>query len=48
MNIVNLVHIGNEVYRIDELPKEKQAEIWQRLNQQALEGIGYRKRQATA
>lgn len=47
MNIVNIVHIGNETYRMDELPNEKQNEIWQKLNQQALEAIGYRKQSTT-
>lgn len=47
MNIVNIIHIGEQTYRMDELPKEKQNEIWQKLNQQALEAIGYKK-QASA
>ena len=42
MNIVNIIHIGEQVYRMDELPKDKQSEIWQKLNQQALEAIGYK------
>lgn len=48
MNIVNIIHIGDETYRMDELPKEKQSEIWQKLNQQALEAIGYKMNQASA
>lgn len=43
MNIVNIIHIGDKAYRMDELPKERQKEIWQRLNEQALKAIGYRK-----
>lgn len=43
MNITNIVHIQGEVYRMDDLPKEQQKEIWIKLNQQALEAIGYRK-----
>ena len=42
MNIVNIIHVGNEVYRMDELPEEKQREIWRLLNKQALEAIGYK------
>lgn len=48
MNIINLIHIGDEVYRMDELPEEKQIEIWRKLNQQALEAIGYKMNQASA
>ena len=43
MNIVNIIHINGQSYRMDELPKEKQSEIWSKLNQQALEAIGYKK-----
>ena len=42
MNIVNIIHIGDQTYRMDELPEEKQNEIRIKLNQQALEGIGYK------
>lgn len=45
MNIINIIHIGDETYRMDELPEEKQIEIWKKLNQQALEGIGYKMNQ---
>ena len=48
MNIVNIIHIGDQTYRMDELPKEKQSEIWKKLNQQALEAIGYKMNQASA
>lgn len=47
MNIVNIIHINGEEYRMDELPKEKQKEIWRKLNQQALEAIGYKMDQAS-
>lgn len=42
MNIINIIHIGDETYRMDELPEEKRIEIGKKLNQQALEGIGYK------
>ena len=48
MNIVNIIHIGDQTYRMDELPKEKQSEIWKKLNQQALEAIGYKEDSAPA
>lgn len=48
MNIVNIIHIGDEEYLMDELPREKQIEIWRKLNQQALEAIGYKIQQASA
>ena len=48
MNIINIIHIGEETYRMDELPEERRREIWQKLNQQALEAVGYRKVEATA
>ena len=48
MNIVNIVHIGDKSYRMDELPEEKQREIWRLLNKQALEGIGYKIQQDSA
>lgn len=48
MNIINIIHIGEETYRMDELPEERRKEIWQKLNQQALEAVGYRKAEATA
>lgn len=48
MNIVNIIHIGEQIYRMDELPKEKQIEIGQKLNQQALEAIGYRMNESSA
>ena len=48
MNIVNIIHIGDKEYRMDELPKEKQREIGEKLTRQALEGIGYKMNQASA
>lgn len=47
VNIVNIIHIGDETYRFDELPKEMQSEIQQRLNMQALESIGYKMQKAS-
>ena len=48
MNIVNIIHIGDQTYRMDELPEEKRIEIGKKLNQQALESIGYKMNQASA
>ena len=42
MNIVNIIHIGDKTYCMDELPEEKQREIGRLLNKQALEAIGYK------
>ena len=42
MNIINIIHIGDQTYRMDELPEEKRIEIGEKLNQQALEAIGYK------
>jgi hypothetical protein len=47
MNIVNIIHIADTEYRMDELPKEKQNEIRRMLNQQALESIGYKRNQVS-
>lgn len=47
MNIVNIIHIGEKAYRMDELTEKEQREIWQKLNQQALECIGYKMQQAS-
>lgn len=47
MKIINIIHIANEEYRMEELSKEKQIEIWKKLNQQALEAIGYKINQAS-
>ena len=48
MNIVNIIHIGDQTYRMDELPEEKRIEIGKKLNQPALEAIGYKMNQASA
>lgn len=45
MNIVNIIHIGDKSYNMDELPEEIQKEIGWRLNKQAMEAIGYRMRE---
>ena len=42
MNIVNIIHIGDQTYRMDKLPEEKQHEIGRLMNKQALEAIGYK------
>lgn len=47
MNIINIIHIGDQTYRMDELPEETQIKIWRKLNQQALEAIGYKMNQAS-
>lgn len=43
MNIVNLIHIGDEVKNLDTMSQEERKEIARALNRQALEAIGYRK-----
>lgn len=48
MNIVNIIHIGDQTYRMDELPKEKQREIGEKLTRQSLQAIGYKINQASA
>ena len=48
MNVINIIHIGEEAYRMDELTEERRREIWQKLNQQALEAVGYRKAETKA
>lgn len=48
MNIINIIHIGDETYRMDELPEEKRIKIGEKLNQQALEAIGYKMNQDSA
>lgn len=42
MNIVNIIHIGDKTFCMDELPEEMQREIGRLLNKQALEAIGYK------
>lgn len=46
MNIVNLIHIGEEVYNMDDLPEEKRLEIGMQLTERSLVGIGYKKNQS--
>lgn len=41
MKIVNLIHIGDEVKRFEELSPEEQSRIATALNAQALEQLGY-------
>ena len=48
MNIVNIIHIGDQIYRMDELSEEKQREMGILLNKQALEAIGYKIQQDSA
>lgn len=48
MNIVNIIHIGEQTYRMDELPEEKKREIGILLNKQALEAIEYKIQQDSA
>ena len=40
MNIVNLIHIGDQVYNFDDLDSEKKKEVADKLNEQAFEGLG--------
>ena len=44
MNIVNLIHIGDEVKNLDTMSQEEKQKIALALNRQALEAIGYRKK----
>lgn len=41
MNIVNLIHIGDEVYNLKDLSEEKRREIAVKLSIQALRSLGY-------
>ena len=40
VNIVNLIHIGDQVYNFDDLDSEKKKEVADKLNEQAFEGLG--------
>lgn len=40
LTIVNYIHIGNEVFNMEELPEERRKEIGRQLNHQALRAIG--------
>lgn len=42
LNIVNLIHIGDEVKNLDSLSPEERKEIATALNTQALTALGYR------
>lgn len=42
MIIRNMIHVGEEVYDFDELEEEKQIEIANKLNKQALAAVGFR------
>lgn len=48
MNIVNLIHIGDEVFNLDDMSQEEKAKIAAQLNKQALESLGYKMREKTA
>ncbi len=43
MNIVNLIHIGDEVKNFDSMNPEERQEIAIVLNAQALSTLGYRR-----
>ena len=40
VNIVNLIHIGDQVYNFDDLDSEKKKEVADKLNEQVFEGLG--------
>lgn len=49
LTIVNMIQIGNEPeVNWDDLTPEKKKEVAEKLNQQALEAIGYRKVESPA
>lgn len=41
MKIINLIHIGDEVKKMDELTPEEKNQITKTLNAQALKPLGY-------
>lgn len=43
MKIVNLIHIGDEIFNFDEMSQEDKNRIAEHLNKQALEPLGYKK-----
>lgn len=43
LNIVNYITIGDKTVRFDELTKEQKREVANKLNEQALTAVGYRK-----
>lgn len=43
LNIVNYVTIGEKTVRFDELSREQKREVANKLNEQALTAVGYKK-----
>ncbi len=43
LKIINIIHVGDDSFNYADLPEDKKAEISQKLNDQALSAIGYRK-----
>ncbi len=43
MRIVNVIHVGEKEVNFDELTNEEKKEIAEKLNNQALGSIGYKK-----
>lgn len=43
LNIVNYIIIGEKTVRFDELTKEEKREVANKLNEQALTAVGYKK-----
>jgi len=48
MNIVNLIHIGDEVKNLDHMSETEKQDVACRLNAQALRHVGYRPKEKTA
>lgn len=48
MNIVNLLHIGDEVKNFDDMSEEERREFARALNAQALRNLGYQQKDETA
>lgn len=44
MNIVNLIHIGEDVKNFDAMSEEEKREAARKLNAQALRHLGYERR----
>lgn len=47
MTIINIIHVGEKTYNFDELSEEKKKEVAEKLNNQALSAVGYKKVQGT-
>ena len=47
MTIINIIHVGEEALNFDELSEERKREIAEKLNNQALSSVGYKKVQGT-